>query len=92
MVHLLVYRLILSVRTTYHVFDNIYKAVINLPKPIRCVCFVQVFAFMGWYVVDTSSILVADHKHRFPFLFYSYDHFTYIIEYLLTLINIERPT
>jgi len=34
---------------------NIYIAATNLPKPIRRVCFVQLFAFMGW----------------FPFLFYA---------------------
>ncbi|KAJ3554771.1 hypothetical protein NM688_g2936 [Phlebia brevispora] len=37
------------------VLRNIYNAVINLPRPIRRVCYVQLFAFMGW----------------FPFLFYS---------------------
>lgn len=37
------------------VYDNIRTAIFNLPKPIRRVCYVQLFAFMGW----------------FPFLFYS---------------------
>ncbi|KAH8118363.1 MFS general substrate transporter [Phellopilus nigrolimitatus] len=37
------------------VLKNILNAVINLPKPIRRVCYVQFFAFMGW----------------FPFLFYA---------------------
>jgi len=37
------------------VIENIFNTVINLPQPIRRVCYVQVFAFMGW----------------FPFLFYS---------------------
>ncbi len=37
------------------VLDNIYTAIVNLPKPIRRVCYVQLFAFMGW----------------FPFLFYA---------------------
>ena len=37
------------------VLDNIYTAIVNLPRPIRRVCYVQLFAFMGW----------------FPFLFYS---------------------
>lgn len=32
------------------VLRNIYTAVVNLPKPIRRVCYVQVFAFMGWCV------------------------------------------
>jgi solute carrier family 45, member 1/2/4 len=27
---------------------NIKVAIINLPKPIRRVCYVQLFAFMGW--------------------------------------------
>ncbi|KIY74095.1 MFS general substrate transporter [Cylindrobasidium torrendii FP15055 ss-10] len=37
------------------IMDNITTAVVNLPKPIRRVCYVQLFAFMGW----------------FPFLFYA---------------------
>lgn len=37
------------------VYDNIRTAMFNLPRPIRRVCYVQLFAFMGW----------------FPFLFYS---------------------
>ncbi|KAF8195744.1 MFS general substrate transporter [Mycena galopus ATCC 62051] len=37
------------------VLENIKTAIINLPRPIRRVCYVQLFAFMGW----------------FPFLFYS---------------------
>ncbi|KAH7887635.1 hypothetical protein F5I97DRAFT_1861745 [Phlebopus sp. FC_14] len=37
------------------VLENIYTAIIHLPRPIKRVCFVQLFAFMGW----------------FPFLFYS---------------------
>jgi len=37
------------------IINNISNAIWDLPKPIRRVCFVQVFAFMGW----------------FPFLFYS---------------------
>lgn len=31
------------------VFAGIRHALLNLPKPIRRVCFVQLFAFMGWY-------------------------------------------
>ncbi|KAF8341364.1 major facilitator superfamily domain-containing protein [Cantharellus anzutake] len=38
----------------HQIFKNIYSSVVNLPKPVRRVCFVQVCAFMGW----------------FPFLFY----------------------
>jgi hypothetical protein len=30
------------------ILKNIQQAVIALPKPIRRVCYVQVFAFMGW--------------------------------------------
>lgn len=37
------------------VAHTIYEAVRHLPKPVRRVCYVQIFAFMGW----------------FPFLFYS---------------------
>ncbi|KAI0068767.1 MFS general substrate transporter [Artomyces pyxidatus] len=37
------------------IFNNIYTALVDLPRPIRRVCYVQIFAFMGW----------------FPFLFYS---------------------
>jgi hypothetical protein len=28
--------------------NNIHHSIITLPKPIRRVCAVQVFAFMGW--------------------------------------------
>ncbi|KAJ7276530.1 hypothetical protein B0H12DRAFT_1085808 [Mycena haematopus] len=37
------------------VLENIRIAIVNLPRPIRRVCYVQLFAFMGW----------------FPFLFYA---------------------
>ncbi|KAH7105653.1 MFS general substrate transporter [Auriculariales sp. MPI-PUGE-AT-0066] len=37
------------------IFSDILKSIKNLPKPIRRVCFVQLFAWMGW----------------FPFLFYA---------------------
>jgi solute carrier family 45 protein 1/2/4 len=37
------------------IWNNIKVAIVNLPRPIRRVCYVQFFAFMGW----------------FPFLFYS---------------------
>lgn len=37
------------------VLNNISKAILQLPKPIRRVCAVQIFAFIGW----------------FPFLFYA---------------------
>jgi solute carrier family 45, member 1/2/4 len=39
----------------YEIWKNIKVAIVNLPHPIRRVCYVQFFAFMGW----------------FPFLFYS---------------------
>jgi len=44
---------------------NIKIAVVNLPKPIRRVCHVQLFAFMGW----------------FPFLFYSTTYMGQIMAY-----------
>ena len=37
------------------ILQNIWITIWNLPRPIRRVCYVQLFAFMGW----------------FPFLFYS---------------------
>jgi len=36
---------------TREVLGNIYNAILHLPKPIRKVCFVQLFAFMAWCVV-----------------------------------------
>ncbi|KAF8205098.1 hypothetical protein BJ912DRAFT_940249 [Pholiota molesta] len=45
--------------------DNIVKAITNLPKPIRRVCYVQLFAFMGW----------------FPFLFYSTTYMGQVMAY-----------
>lgn len=30
------------------IFTGIYSTILSLPKPIRRVCYVQVFAFMGW--------------------------------------------
>ncbi|RDB22586.1 General alpha-glucoside permease [Hypsizygus marmoreus] len=47
------------------VFLNIQAAVTTLPKPIRRVCYVQLFAFMGW----------------FPFLFYSTTYMGQIMAY-----------
>lgn len=35
----------------YDVLENIYLAITSLPKPIKSVCLVQLFAFMGWCVV-----------------------------------------
>jgi len=32
------------------VLNNIFNALTHLPKPIRRVCYVQLFAFMGWSV------------------------------------------
>jgi solute carrier family 45 protein 1/2/4 len=53
-------------QSTFHsVMGNIYTAVVNLPKPIRRVCYVQVFAFMGW----------------FPFLFYATTYVGQIMAY-----------
>ncbi|KAI0081691.1 MFS general substrate transporter [Panus rudis PR-1116 ss-1] len=47
------------------VVKNISTAVTKLPKPIRRVCLVQVFAFMGW----------------FPFLFYSTTYIGQVMAY-----------
>ncbi|THH32903.1 hypothetical protein EUX98_g1246 [Antrodiella citrinella] len=47
------------------VIRNIYVAVTKLPKPIRRVCLVQVFAFMAW----------------FPFLFYSTTYIGQVMAY-----------
>ncbi|KIL00599.1 hypothetical protein PAXRUDRAFT_8078 [Paxillus rubicundulus Ve08.2h10] len=49
------------------VLENIYAAITTLPEPIRRVCFVQLFAFMGW----------------FPFLFYSTTYVGQIMAYQL---------
>ncbi|KAJ8086780.1 hypothetical protein PM082_005605 [Marasmius tenuissimus] len=49
------------------ILNNIYTAVANLPRPIRRVCYVQFFAFMGW----------------FPFLFYSTTYMGQIMAYEL---------
>jgi len=51
--------------TVRNVLENIYNAMAKLPKPIRRVCLVQVFAFMGW----------------FPFLFYSTTYVGQIMAY-----------
>ncbi|KAJ7682661.1 hypothetical protein DFH06DRAFT_972053 [Mycena polygramma] len=49
------------------VLQNIKTAIINLPRPIRRVCYVQLFAFMGW----------------FPFLFYATTYMGQIMAYEL---------
>ncbi|KAG6821597.1 hypothetical protein H0H93_000106 [Arthromyces matolae] len=49
------------------VLFNIHAALITLPKPIRRVCVVQLFAFMGW----------------FPFLFYSTTYMGQVMAYEL---------
>lgn len=52
---------------------NIKVAIINLPKPVRRVCYVQLFAFMGWWASLFSSLRSSAYvRFRFPFLFYSY--------------------
>lgn len=38
-------------RTFRDVLRNIYTSATNLPRPIRRVCYVQLFAFMGWSVI-----------------------------------------
>lgn len=47
------------------ILENIYSAMTTLPRPIRRVCFVQIFAFMGW----------------FPFLFYSTTYVGQVMAY-----------
>lgn len=47
------------------ILENIYSAITTLPKPIRRVCLVQIFAFMGW----------------FPFLFYSTTYVGQVMAY-----------
>jgi len=37
------------------ILDNIRAAVLRLPKSIRRVCYVQIFAFMGWYVMKNCG-------------------------------------
>ncbi|KAI0089327.1 hypothetical protein BDY19DRAFT_889996 [Irpex rosettiformis] len=49
------------------VLRNIQQAIIALPKPIRRVCYVQIFAFMGW----------------FPFLFYATTYVGQVMAYEL---------
>jgi hypothetical protein len=47
----------MKISTVRNVLENIYNAMVKLPKPIRRVCLVQVFAFMGWcvdYTIITS--------------------------------------
>ncbi|KIK37654.1 hypothetical protein CY34DRAFT_92369 [Suillus luteus UH-Slu-Lm8-n1] len=47
------------------ILENIYSAMTTLPRSIRRVCFVQIFAFMGW----------------FPFLFYSTTYVGQVMAY-----------
>ncbi|KAG1783214.1 major facilitator superfamily domain-containing protein [Suillus placidus] len=47
------------------ILENIYSAMTTLPRPIRRVCLVQIFAFMGW----------------FPFLFYSTTYVGQVMAY-----------
>lgn len=49
------------------ILSNIWNTILTLPKPIRRVCYVQVFAFMGW----------------FPFLFYSTTYIGQVMAYEL---------
>ncbi|KAF9451657.1 MFS general substrate transporter [Macrolepiota fuliginosa MF-IS2] len=39
------------------IINNIRVAVVNLPRPIRRVCYVQIFAFMGWYYIDDVMLI-----------------------------------
>ncbi|KIO12686.1 hypothetical protein M404DRAFT_123851 [Pisolithus tinctorius Marx 270] len=49
------------------ILENIYNAITDLPRSIRKVCLVQLFAFMGW----------------FPFLFYSTTYVGQVMAYQL---------
>ncbi|KAI0750774.1 MFS general substrate transporter [Daedaleopsis nitida] len=49
------------------ILKNIWATIWSLPKPIRRVCYVQIFAFMGW----------------FPFLFYSTTYIGQVMAYEL---------
>lgn len=46
-----------SVSKFHDVYNNIRTALLNLPKPIRRVCYVQIFAFMGWCVFLPSYLI-----------------------------------
>ena len=41
-------------RSFWSIFADIFKSIKGLPKPIRRVCFVQLFAWMGWYVASAT--------------------------------------
>ena len=41
----------LGARNFRDVLNNIYSTAINLPKPIRRVCYVQLVAFLAWSVI-----------------------------------------
>ena len=41
-------------RALRDIVNNIYTAAINLPKPVRRVCYVQLCAFMAWSVSTYS--------------------------------------
>jgi solute carrier family 45 protein 1/2/4 len=51
-------RFLTTHRTFREIWNNIYIAVVALPKPVRRVCYVQIFAFMGWYVSDASPMAI----------------------------------
>ncbi|TFK29392.1 MFS general substrate transporter [Coprinopsis marcescibilis] len=37
------------------VLADIYRSMVTLPKPIRRVCYVQLFAFMGWFLFYSTT-------------------------------------
>jgi solute carrier family 45, member 1/2/4 len=41
-------QLLTTSRTFQEIWNNIYIAIVALPRPVRRVCYVQIFAFMGW--------------------------------------------
>jgi len=56
-----------KISTVRNVLENIYNAMAKLPKPIRRVCLVQVFAFMGWCVIRSLQICFRSfHVHQVP--------------------------
>ena len=54
--------------TAASVMENIYNAIVKLPKPIRRVCAVQIFAFMGWQVNRLSEDIFAYVFLKVPLL------------------------
>lgn len=56
----------LRARNFKDVINNIYITAINLPKPIRRVCYVQLCAFMAWSVIHVLCF-----QNQYPYGFFS---------------------